>query len=65
MQRFAPKMGERIGRVEERMTSIEVEVKHIRDGQCELLEAFRRLEARPGEGGRGAASSAAQVTMRT
>lgn len=38
-------MGERMSRVEDRMTSVEVEVKRVQDGQRELIESFRRLEA--------------------
>lgn len=62
MQSFAMKTGERIDRVEDRMSSLEVEAIRNRDGQNDILEAFRRLEARAGEGNSGAASSAAQHT---
>lgn len=40
-----------MSRVEERMTSLEVEAKRIRDRQQDILELFGRLEARAEAGG--------------
>lgn len=60
MQSLAAKMGERIGRVEERMTLLGVAVKRIREGQREILEPFRRLAARTEARGNGAASTSTQ-----
>lgn len=45
MSSLATKMGERMSRMEDRVTAMEVESRKVRAGQDSLMESFKRLEA--------------------